>query len=140
VTATLSKLVLSARALEYEADTTPSDTPARLKGDAEELITVLRRFVTEAQRSSPQTDAPAKRMRAVFLPDGVGRGAFGGGSGGDWLGFGWAIARRDADVKILGPEVLTELSVLLSGLDDQLNTFASKLKSGQYIRTSACSI
>lgn len=126
VTATLSKLVLSARALEYEPDFGSSDTPARLKGDAQELDQVLRRFVGEASRILTDSDGiPSKRLYAVFSPSGVAPGLFGGGSGGDWLGFGWAATRRDFDVRILGPDVLTEVSLFLPVVETALSSLTS---------------
>ncbi|KAF7370399.1 hypothetical protein MSAN_00671400 [Mycena sanguinolenta] len=55
VTATLSRLVLSARALQYDAGSTVTDTLDRIQVDAEELERAVLTFVLDVQRFQHST-------------------------------------------------------------------------------------
>jgi son of sevenless-like protein len=126
VTATLSRLVLSARAMQYDSGSSISDTLNRIEVDAEELERAVAAFVLEVQRSQhslpegPETKPP-KRLRGVFMTANVGLGLVGAGAAGGWKGFGW-VSLDDEDEAprgTLGTEVVTELGSYLSQLEDR---------------------
>lgn len=91
VTATLSKLVLSARAIEYDSGPAAQETTSRIESDAEELDRAIVAFVVEVQRyhSEQQVTVGAKRVQGCFSVIHVGLGLVGAGYGGTWKGFGW---------------------------------------------------
>ncbi|KAJ7164624.1 ras guanine nucleotide exchange factor domain-containing protein [Mycena crocata] len=123
VTATLSRLVLSARALQYDAGSTVTDTMDRIEVDAEELERAVLSFVLEVQRlqhSSPNLpDVKAlKRLHGVFMTANIGLGLVGAGAAGSWKGFGWvSLGDEEAPREILGPDVLNELGIYAQELD-----------------------
>ena len=90
VTATLSKLVLSARAMEYDSGPAAQESASRIESDAEELDRAIVAFVVEIQRyRTEQAAVGAKRVQGYFSVMHVGLGLVGGGYGGTWRGFGW---------------------------------------------------
>ncbi|KAK1230653.1 cell division cycle- protein [Marasmius sp. AFHP31] len=94
VTATLSRLVLSARAIQYDSGSSASDTLNRIEMDAEDLERAVLSFVLEVQRmqhSGPDGPVlpPTKRLKAVFGTANIGLGLPGAGAAGTWKGFGW---------------------------------------------------
>ncbi|KAH0832197.1 hypothetical protein J3R83DRAFT_13116 [Lanmaoa asiatica] len=92
VTATLSKLVLSARAMEYDSGPAAQETVSRIESDAEELDRAIVAFVVEVQRyhnEQEQATVGAKRVQGCFSVIHVGLGLVGAGCGGTWKGFGW---------------------------------------------------
>jgi son of sevenless-like protein len=92
VTATLSKLVLSARAIQYNSGSSVAETSMRLGGDAEELEHAVATFIAEVQRSqNTQLHSPTtlKRLRGVFSTTHIGLGLMGAGAAGSWKGLGW---------------------------------------------------
>ncbi|CAE6501866.1 unnamed protein product [Rhizoctonia solani] len=109
VTATLSKLVLSARAADSGED--DANARSRVAIDAGELERAVDRFVAEAH------DRPIHRtLRGVFSPAHVGRGAPGGGIGGQWRGSGFV----ERVPKGLTPEACEQLGVLGGELEAAL--------------------
>lgn len=125
VAGTLSKLVLSTLAVQYEANHAQvADKPMRMEGDAGELDRAVVAFVTEVQRfleqNAQSSDANViKRLYGVFEPEHVGLGLVGGGAAAGWKGFGWlALEREDeAPNRQLSVEVITELRGLVAGID-----------------------
>ena len=125
VAGTLSKLVLSTLAVQYEANHAQvADKPARMEGDAGELDRAVVAFVTEVQRfleqNAQSSDANViKRLYGVFEPEHVGLGVVGGGAAAGWKGFGWlALEGEDeAPNRQLSVEVITELKGLVTGID-----------------------
>ncbi|KAK7056677.1 cell division cycle-related protein [Paramarasmius palmivorus] len=116
VTATLSRLVLSARAIQYDSGSSVADTLNRIEVDAEELERAVLSFVLEVQRMQHSgADGPAlppmKRLRAVFGTANIGLGLPGAGAAGSWKGFGWVSLDDEACApqKILRPEVVEEV-------------------------------
>lgn len=92
VTATLSKLVLSARAMEYDSGPAAQETASRIESDAEELDRAIVAFVVEVQRyhsEQQEVTVGAKRVQGCFSVIYVGLGLVGAGYGGTWKGFGW---------------------------------------------------
>jgi son of sevenless-like protein len=123
VTATLSRLVLSARALQYDAGSTVTDTLDRIEVDAEELERAVLSFVLEVQRvqhSSPNVPdlKLLKRLYGVFTTANLGLGLVGAGAGGSWKGFGWvSLADDDGPREMLGADVANELGAYAQELD-----------------------
>jgi son of sevenless-like protein len=92
VTATLAKLVLSARAMRYDSGSTALNTPNRIKSDAEELDRCIVAFVQEVQRCvqlQVHGVAGLKRLRGYFSTANIGLGLVGAGVAGSWKGLGW---------------------------------------------------
>lgn len=136
VTATLSKLVLSARAMQYESSPSTADTPNRIEGDAEELARAVIAFVHEVQQSHNQAiveqlEGSIKRLRGVFMTANIGLGLVGAGVAGSWKGFGWLSLEEDEEApgRVLGTEVVTELPVYLSQVEEKFNALAATLRS-----------
>ena len=125
VAGTLSKLVLSTLAVQYEASHGQvGDKPMRMEGDAGELDRAVVAFVTEVQRfleqNAQSSDANViKRLYGVFEPEHVGLGLVGGGAAAGWKGFGWlALEGEDeAPNRQLSVEVTTELKGLVAGIE-----------------------
>jgi len=130
VAGTLSKLVLSTLAVQYEANHIQvADKPMRMEGDAGELDRAVIAFVTEVQRfleqNAQSSDANViKRLYGVFEPEHVGLGLVGGGAAAGWKGFGWlALEGEDeAPNRQLSVEVITELKGLVAGIDAKRTT------------------
>lgn len=128
VTATLSKLVLSARAIQYNAGSSVNDTPMRIEGDAEELERAVAAFVMEVERSQSQqlhSTAGLKRLRGVFSTANIGLGLVGAGAAGSWKGLGW-VSLEDADeapARVLGTEIVAEMRTRTSWVDETFSTF-----------------
>nr|GAT50613.1 predicted protein [Mycena chlorophos] len=123
VTATLSRLVLSARALQYDAGSTMSDTLDRIQVDAEELDRAVHSFVLEVQRANHTTpDSPSektpKRLHGVFVTANLGLGLFGAGAAASWKGFGWvSLQDDDAPREPLSTNVVSDLTTNVQELD-----------------------
>jgi son of sevenless-like protein len=131
VTATLSRLVLSARAMQYDSGITVNDTISRIQSDAEELEKALSTFVLEAQRTQHATDArPLKRLMGAFSTTDIGLGLIGAGAAGAWKGFGWVPRANEHDLptRLLTPDVTVELGSLVSRLDEKTTSFSYTLR------------
>lgn len=132
VAGTLSKLVLSTLAVQYEANNSQAaDKPMRMEGDAGELDRAVVAFVTEVQRfleqNAQSSDANViKRLYGVFEPEHVGLGLVGGGAAAGWKGFGWlALEGEDeAPNRQLSVEVITELKGLVAGIEEKRTALA----------------
>ncbi|KAJ6620811.1 ras guanine nucleotide exchange factor domain-containing protein [Mycena sp. CBHHK59/15] len=136
VTATLSRLVLSARAMQYDAGSTVSETLNRIEVDAEELERAVLSFVLEAQRtqhSAPSNTLdvkPLKRLRGVFMTANVGLGLVGAGAAGSWKGFGWvSLGDDEAPKEVLGTDVVNELDSYSQELDRNFSILEKALRS-----------
>ena len=125
VTATLSKLVLSARAVNANPDWPSTTSTGRVESDAAELERAVTTFVYEIQRSA--ASQRAKRLQGVLLPGedaaGVGPGLIGAGAAGQWKGSGFvplAAERAYPPQRKLGREVVSELSNLRLQAEDKI--------------------
>jgi son of sevenless-like protein len=133
VTATLSKLVLSARAIQYNSGSSIVDTPIRIEGDAEELERAVSAFVLEVQRSQSRqlhSGMGLKRLRGVFSTSHIGLGLVGAGAAGSWKGLGWVSLEEtdEAPGRILGTEVVTELRAYIVQVQENFISFGSSIK------------
>lgn len=135
VAGTLSKLVLSALAMQYDPAISVSDKPNRMESDAAELERSVIAFVAELQRF--QRDNPSlipsegRRLQGVFSPNNIGPGLPGAGLGGEWKGFGYSpIAQgRKAPHRVLRPEVVKELKGSIETMENQLGDLATLWRS-----------
>lgn len=129
VAGTLSKLVLSALAMQYDPALSVGDKPNRMESDAAELERSVVAFVAELHRYQKEHPSKVptepKRLLGVFSPSHVGPSLPGGGSAGDWKGFGFASSpqeRRspkrtlDGDAVVELKDVAVSMDKLLGGL------------------------
>ncbi|KAF7346127.1 hypothetical protein MSAN_01839400 [Mycena sanguinolenta] len=108
VTATLSRLVLSARALQL--------TRKSLERAVLTFVLDVQRF----QHSTPSLpDAKTlKRLHGVFMTANIGLGLLGAGAGGSWKGFGWvSLGEEEAPREALNANVVSQLGVHARELD-----------------------
>ena len=133
VTATLSKLVLSARAMQYDSRL-EANSSSRIESDAEELERAVVAFVLAAERCRSQElpDATGgKRLFGVFSTANVGLGLVGAGTAGSWKGLGFVALEDDdeeAPRKVLGTEIVGELGSRVRKLEEKLAVLALSLK------------
>ncbi|KAF8208737.1 ras guanine nucleotide exchange factor domain-containing protein [Mycena galopus ATCC 62051] len=135
VTATLSRLVLSARALQYDAGSTVTDTLDRIQVDAEELERAVLSFVLDVQRAQHASPSvpdvkTLKRLHGVFMTANIGLGLVGAGAGGSWKGFGWvSLGEEDAPREALGTNVVSQLADHAQELDRSFTTLEDAAKA-----------
>ena len=96
VTATLSKLVLSARALRYRREMVSTELMIRVEQDSRDLQRAVDSFVSEVQRQYSRPEirqlharVGRKRLRGIFGLSHLGLGIPGAGMAGSWKGFGF---------------------------------------------------
>ncbi|PFH53392.1 hypothetical protein AMATHDRAFT_1447 [Amanita thiersii Skay4041] len=131
VTATLSRLVLSARAMQYDSGVLLSDTITRIQSDAEELEKAVLSYVLEVQRAQHAADAkPLKRLHGVFSTANIGFGLVGAGAAASWKGFGWVplSGGHELPKRILTRDVIIELGGYISRLDETTTSLSYSLR------------
>jgi son of sevenless-like protein len=134
VTATLSRLVLSARAVQYDSGSLIADTLSRIEVDAEELERAVLSFVLEVQRTQrnevPGTK-PLKRLNGVFSPANLGLGLVGAGAAGRWKGFGWVSLDQTASlpIKVFNSAAISDMKSQVASVDEQFKNFARVLQT-----------
>lgn len=147
VTATLSKLVLSARAARYKREVYSSEMMIRVEQDAADLQRAVDNFVTEVKKQYARTAVKQlhqrigrKRLRGVFACQNLGIGLPGAGNAASWKGFGFFNVEEGAGLpkRNLNDEAIDEGKALLNNLDEELARFASTLHdsafaSGEYV-------
>lgn len=134
VTATLSRLVLSARAMQYDSGSQLGDTLTRIETDSQELERAVLAFVLEVQRAehnSPDSDSkPQKRLHGVFPTANIGLGLVGAGTAGAWKGFGYvSLDESDMPKKALNTEYVAEIGADLDTLHDVISALHRCLRS-----------
>ncbi|KAF9049553.1 ras GEF [Hymenopellis radicata] len=133
VTATLSRLVLSARAMQYDSGSSSTETLNRIEVDADEVERAVLAFVLEVQRmqhSAVPESKPPKRLKAVFSTANIGLGLVGAGAAGSWEGFGWVSSDdKDRQPETLSPEVTRDASKQLNQLDISFSQLSASLRS-----------
>ncbi|KXN88122.1 Cell division control protein 25 [Leucoagaricus sp. SymC.cos] len=133
VTATLSRLVLSARAMHYDSGSHISETLNRIEADAVELERAVTSFIAEVQRCQRDNreSKPLKRLYGTFTTANIGAGLVGAGSAGTWKGFGWVSqeVEEQAPRKPLGQEVVAEVAAMLGKIEDVFAPLAQALTS-----------
>lgn len=137
VTATLSKLVLSARAARYKREAFSSDMMIRVEQDAADLQRAVDNFVSEVKK---QYSRPVikqlyqrigrKRLRGVFELQHIGLGLPGAGVAGSWKGFGFINVDEGFGLpkRPLNDEIIGEAKTLRENLDGKLTTLVDILQ------------
>jgi len=125
VTATLSRLVLSARAMQYDSGSQIVDTLNRIETDSEELEKAIEKFLDvqlEERRKLRLTSQIPKRLHGVFTTANLGLGLVGGGAAGSWKGFGYVSTDNEAGMpqKALDTEVVSEISISMDKLKERI--------------------
>lgn len=134
VTATLSRLVLSARAMHYDSGSHISETLNRIEADAIELERAVGSFIAELQRCQHDNRREGKlpkRLYGTFTTANIGAGLVGAGSAGTWKGFGWVSqeVEEQAPKKPLGQEVVAEVAAMLGKTEDLFGLLTQALGS-----------
>ncbi|RXW21608.1 hypothetical protein EST38_g4250 [Candolleomyces aberdarensis] len=135
VTATLSRLVLSARAMQYDSGSQLADTLNRIESDAEELERAILFFVSEVQRIQPVSDPnnpdlKAKRLQGVLSNSNIGLGLVGAGAAASWKGLGWVSLENESasPKKTLDATVVADIGGQLSQLQDTIAGLSHALR------------
>ena len=130
VTATLSRLVLSARAMQYDSGSQLADTLNRIEADSEELEKAVLSFVLEAQRHQVNQSAP-RRLQGVFTTANIGMGLVGAGAAGSWKGHGYVLLDDEAGMpqRTLGTEAVTEIKSSIDQLQTDFLALSQALRS-----------
>ncbi|OAX41110.1 ras GEF [Rhizopogon vinicolor AM-OR11-026] len=130
VIATLSGLVLSVRAMEYDSDPAAHKTASRIGSDAEKLDHAIMTFVFEVQRCQNEQlfGVGTKRVQGYFPPDYLGLGLVGAGN---WTGFGWVTQDDGAEApqRILDGAVFSEFTTHMVSMQAMFETFHNAFKS-----------
>lgn len=137
VTATLSKLVLSARAMQYDSGSSTNETPNRIETDVAELERAIVSFVTEVQKyhnqmslQERQVKFPTKRLHGVLSTENIGPGLPGAGSAGSWKGFGFIATdnREKIPSKVLSAEAVADVRDLELRVHEQIRVLMTSLR------------
>jgi son of sevenless len=135
VAGTLSKLVLSALAMQYDPALSMGDKPNRMESDAAELERSVVAFVAELhryQKEHPLKGSPeTKRLHGVFSSNNIGSSLPGAGSAGDWKGFGYvsSVQDRRSPRRVLDNEVVSELKSVAGTMDRLLSALLATWRS-----------
>ncbi|KZT11988.1 ras GEF [Laetiporus sulphureus 93-53] len=136
VAGTLSKLVLSALAMQYDPTLSASDKPNRMESDVAELERAVVAFVTEVHYFQEQNALPQgqkyglKRLYGTFSTANIGLGLPGAGAAGSWQGFGY-VPRNETAQSTLQPFVpdhISELKIATRALGEKLSVVTRLLK------------
>lgn len=137
VTATLSKLVLSARAARYRRETFTSEMMIRIEQDAADLQRAVDNFVSEAKKQYSRTvikqlhqRVGRKRLRGVFDLKHIGLGLPGAGVGGSWKGFGFINVDEGLGLpkRTLNDDAISEARHYQRILDESLQSLINLLQ------------
>jgi len=122
VTATLSRLVLSARAMYYDSGSRIAETLNRIDTDALELERAISLFIAEVQHCQQENGEGMflKQLYGTFTTASIGVGLVGAGSAATWKGFGWVSQRLEeqAPRRPLGQDVMSEVIMILRRIED----------------------
>ncbi|KAI0826880.1 ras GEF [Trametes gibbosa] len=137
VAGTLSKLVLSALAMQYDPSLSVSDKPNRMEADVAELERAVIAFVVEVQffqeqhnLSNSLSSSSTKRLHGVFSTANIGIGLPGAGVAAAWRGLGYVAAEDGADVpeRVLSDDIVIEFKGGLKALETRLGALVISLK------------
>ena len=122
VTATLSRLVLSARAMYYDSGSRIAETLNRIDTDALELERAISLFIAEVQHCQQDNGEGLflKQLYGTFTTASIGVGLVGAGSAATWKGFGWVSQRLEEQIprRPLGQDVISEVTTMLRRIED----------------------
>ncbi|KAI1789570.1 ras GEF [Ganoderma leucocontextum] len=138
VAGTLSKLVLSTLALQYDPGLSSPDKPNRMESDVLELERAITAFVQEvvfyqeqhALSSTLSPSAGGKRLHGSFSTANIGLGLPGAGVAGDWRGFGYVAPDDGTEVpeRMLTDDVVIEYKGCLKALEARLGSLVISLR------------
>ncbi|CCM01891.1 uncharacterized protein FIBRA_03962 [Fibroporia radiculosa] len=141
VAGTLSKLVLSALAMQYDPGLSTGDKPNRMESDIVELERAIVAIVTEVhyfQEKSVQPQnqpvAGLKRLYGMFSTANIGLGLPGAGHAGSWQGFGYVSYNNQAQspLRSLAADQISELKVIARALVEKLGAVTASLKRSDF--------
>lgn len=140
VTATLSKLVLSARAARYKREAFSPEMMMRVEQDAADLQRAVDNFVAEVKKQYSRTAIKQlhqrigrKRLRGVFDLQYIGVGLPGAGVAASWKGFGCINVDEGLGLPkmSLNDTTINEARNLLRDLDDRLADLLVSLQDAE---------
>jgi son of sevenless len=130
VTAAVTKLVHSARDIQYESESSLSNSMAIVQEESEELLHAMDAYVLEMrnqrERLVEQFCCEGRETLEDLFPPSQNRSCLAGaGAAGSWKGFGWAPLEEGEEGPglFLTSETITELDIRLTKVDDRLNEF-----------------
>ena len=135
VAGTLSKLVLSALAMQYDPALSVGDRPNRMESDATELERSVVAFINELHRYQeehpPKSPSEPKRLLGIFSPNHIGPSLPGAGSAGDWKGFGFTSSpqERRSPRHVLNGDIVNELNSVVGTMERLLNGLLTTWRS-----------
>ncbi|KAG1749328.1 ras GEF [Suillus lakei] len=132
--ATLSKFLLSARAILNDGPWNASDNIGNLATDATELERSVVDFVsiTQSCRSDElDCDNGPRHLQGYFSAPHAGLGKAGAGAAGAWKGFGWVTidGNEEAPRRSLDSAVLNDIVGLVLQVQDKSNEFVEGLRA-----------
>ena len=129
--ATLSKFVLSARAILNDGPWTASDNVSQLSSDADELERSVIEFVSIAQGVRSQGVLGTRRLHGYLDAPHAGPARAGAGTAGTWRGFGWVNIEdhEEAPRRNLTTVTFNEFVNHLSRLQERLSTLTEVLRA-----------
>ncbi|KAH0832239.1 ras GEF [Lanmaoa asiatica] len=128
--ATLSKFVLSARAVLNDGPWITSDNVSQLSSDAEELERSVIEFVSIAQGVRSQGALGSRRLHGYFAAPYAGPTKAGAGTAGTWRGFGWVNIEdhEEAPRQNLTMVTFNEFVNHISRVQERLSTLTEVLR------------
>ncbi|KAG2034848.1 ras guanine nucleotide exchange factor domain-containing protein [Suillus americanus] len=132
--ATLSKFLLSARAILNDGPWSASDSIGNLATDATELERSVVDFVSITQScrcDEPDCDKGPRRLHGYFSAPHAGLGKAGAGAAGAWKGFGWVTidGNEEAPRRSLDSAVLDDIVGQVMQVQDKSNEFVESLRA-----------
>ncbi|GBE84886.1 ras GEF [Sparassis crispa] len=143
VAGTLSKLVLSALAMQYDPGVSTSDRPNRMEADVAELERAVVAFVVEVQYFQDQITVEqkhskpiTKRLYGVFSTANVGLGLPGAGTAASWKGFGYVPPGEGEELQLLNftAESVLEMKSAVRFISERLGSIPTALKRSELDR------
>ncbi|KAG1898196.1 ras GEF [Suillus fuscotomentosus] len=132
--ATLSKFLLSARAILNDGPWSPGDSIGNLATDATELERSVVDFVSITQScrcDEWDCDKAPRHLQGYFSAPHAGFGKAGAGAAGAWKGFGWVTidGNEEAPRRSLDSAVLNDIVGLVLQVQDKSNEFVESLRA-----------
>lgn len=133
VVATLSKFVLSARAVLNDGPWTESDDVSQLSSDAEELDRSVVEFVSIAQGVRNQEVHGPRRLHGYLAAPHADPAKAGAGTAGTWKGFGWVDIEDDEEAprQNLTTVVFNEFVNHMTRVQLRMSTLTEALRATQ---------
>ena len=129
--ATLSKFVLSARAVLNDGPWTSSDDVSQLSSDAEDLEHSVVEFVSIAQSVRGQGVLGPRRLHGYLTAPHADPAKAGAGTAGTWKGFGWVDIEdhEEAPRRNLTTVTFDEFANHMSRVQERLCTLTEELRA-----------